>query len=194
MMKSFLFSPHSIEKNPELFTEAYHNLNQLRLCEKLDNIIRENKIIKSKRQPKNLKQILTRAKFETQNITSVEGVTKCNKKRCKVCDILIEGKSFKFKHIPIEFEVKRNLTCTSKNVIYVMRCDKCKDEYIGSTQQLNHRVHVALHRILFVSKHIYEYSKGQFHIMPLYQTDNYSNIQIKEQHLIDKYKPLLNRT
>ena len=25
--------------------------------------------------------------------------------------------------------------------------------------------------------------------MPLYQTDNYSNIQIKEQHLVDKYKP-----
>ena len=85
--------------------------------------------------------------------------------------------------------------------MYVMRCDKCKDEYIGSTQQLNHRV--ALHRsniklpqnrILFVSKHIYECSKGQFHIMPLYETDNYSNIQIKEQHLTDKYKPSLNRT
>ena len=54
-MKSFLLSPHSIEKNPELFTEAYQNLNQIRLCEKLDNIIRENEIIKSKRQPKNLK-------------------------------------------------------------------------------------------------------------------------------------------
>ena len=57
-------------KTPELFTEAYQNLNQLILCEKLDNIIRENKIIKSKRQPKNLKQILTRAKFETKDITS----------------------------------------------------------------------------------------------------------------------------
>ena len=58
-----------------------------------------------------------------------------------------------------------------------------------------HRSNIKLpqNRILFVSKHIYECSKGQFHIMPLYQTDNYSNIQIKE-HLIDKYKPLLNRT
>ena len=77
-----------------------------------------------------------------------------------------------------------------------MRYYKCKDEYIGSIQQLNHRV--ALHksniklpqnRILFISKHIYECSKRQFHIMPLYQTDNDSNIQIKEQHVIDKYKP-----
>ena len=47
--------------------------------------------------------------------------------------------------------------------------------------QLNHRV--ALHksninipqnRILFVSKHIFECRNGNFHIMPLYQSDSYS--------------------
>ena len=128
-------------------------------------------------------------------------VKKCNDRRCKVCEILIEGKVFKFKNCHTEFEVKRNFTCNSKNVVYVIQCDRCKEEYIGSTQQLNHRV--ALHksnikipqnRILFVSKHIYECSNGHFHIMPLYQSDNYSLLTIKEQYFIDKFKPSLNRT
>ena len=73
---------------------------------------------------------------------------------------------------------------------------------IGSTQQLNHRV--ALHksnikipqtRKLCVSKHIYECSNGHFHIMPLYQSDNYSRLtEIIEKHFVDKFKPSFNRT
>ena len=108
---------------------------------------------------------------------------------------------FQFKHSGINFEIKRNLTCTSKNVVYVIQCDECKEEYIGSTKQLNQRI--SLHksniklpqnRVLFVSKHIFECSKGNFKVMPIYQTDDYSMITIKEQSFIDKHKPMLNRT
>ena len=131
-------------RNPELFTEAYNHLNNLRMDDKLNDILNNTKVIKSKRQPNNLKQILTHAKFSQTNNDENYEVKKCNDRRCKVCEILIEGKIFKFKNCQTEFEVKRNFTCNSKNVVYVIQCDSCKEEYIGSTQQLNHRV--ALHK------------------------------------------------
>ena len=86
-------------------------------------------------------------------------------------------------------------------MINVILCENCKEEYIGCTQSLNHRV--ALHksniklqhnRNLFVSKHIFQCSNGNFKIMPIYQTDDFSNITLKEQYFIDKFKPSLNRT
>ena len=187
--------------NPEIFNEAYKNLNQLRMSERMENILNETKLVKSKRQPKNLKKILTCAKFEMNDDSTLEGVSRCKNKRCKICDILIEGRNFKFKHSASNFEIKRNLTCTSKNVVYVLQCDNCKEEYIGSTKQLNHRI--SLHksniklpqnRILFVSRHIFDCSEGNFKVMPIYQTDDYSMITIKEQLFIDRYKPMLNRT
>ena len=115
---------------------------------KLNDILNNTKVIKSKRQPNNLKQILTHAKFSQTNNDENYEVKKCNDRRCKVCEILIEGKVFKFKNCHTEFEVKRNFTCNSKNVVYVIQCDRCKEEYIGSTQQLNHRV--ALHKTVIL--------------------------------------------
>ena len=187
--------------NPEIFNQAHKGLENLRADQKLNQILNERQIIKSKRQPKCLKQLLTRAYFSNNEHSNTFGVTKCNNKRCKVCDIIIEGPTFKFKNSSILFHIKRNLNCSSKNVIYVILCENCKEEYIGCTQSLNHRV--ALHksniklshnRNLFVSKHIFQCSKGKFKIMPIYQTDNYSDITLKEQDFIDKFKPLLNRT
>ena len=39
--------------------------------------------------------------------------------------------------------IKSDLSCNSKNVIYLITCDKCKDEYIGSAEdfKLRFRVH-----------------------------------------------------
>ena len=171
------------------------------MSERMENILNETKLVKSKRQPKNLKKILTCAKFDMKDDSTLEGVSRCKNKRCKICNILIEGRNFKFKHSTSIFEIKRNLTCTSKNVVYVLQCDNCKEEYIGSTKQLNHRI--SLHksniklpqnRVLFVSRHIFDCSEGNFKVMPIYQTDDYSMITIKEQLFIDRYKPMLNRT
>ena len=51
--------------------------------------------MKSQSQPKNLKTILISSTFG-ENTT--QGVIKCNNKRCKMCDITIEGKSYTFKN------------------------------------------------------------------------------------------------
>ena len=88
--------------------------------DKLNDILNSTKVIKSKRQPNNLKQILTHAKFSQTNHDENCEVKKCNDRRCKVCEILIEGKVFKFKNGHTEFEVKRNFTCNSKKKMVFM--------------------------------------------------------------------------
>ena len=45
-----------------------------------------------------------------------------------------------------------------------------------------------------VSKHPYECSQGEFKIMPKYQTNDYTLLQIRENKFIDKFKPKLNKT
>ena len=37
-------------------------------------------------------------------------------------------------------------------------------------------------------------SQSEFKIMPIYQTNDYTLLQIKEKKFIDKFKPKLNKT
>ena len=52
------------------------------------------KFLNSKRQPKNLKKILTKARFDSEPINPE--VRKCNGKKCGLCTHLIDGSSFQF--------------------------------------------------------------------------------------------------
>ena len=72
------------------------------------------KIIKSKRQPPNLKKILTKAKFAEQASRTSHKVFKCTCANCALCDYLAEGHSFNFKGKI--FSVKETMSCEVKNV------------------------------------------------------------------------------
>ena len=155
----------------------------------------QTNIINSKQQPHNLKKILTSAYFGN---TPERGAKKCKKKRCQICHLLIEGNSFKFKNNPIPFRINRSLTCDSSNVIYVIRCENCLEEYIGCTNSLRNRT--ALHknhinneanRKQFVSKHIFECGK-KFQIAPIYQNHDYKSLLLREKRFISTYNPSLN--
>ena len=43
-------------------------------------------------------------------------------------------------------------------------------------------------RKLNVLKHLYQCSRGKFKIMPIFQTNDYTLLQIKEKKVIDKFK------
>ena len=97
--------------------------------------------------------------------------------------------------------VRLNLSCNSKNVVYVIKCNECKEIYIGSTQALNtrtslHRSSIKIedNRKLNVSKHLYQYSRGKFNIMPINQNNDYTLQQITERTFMNKFKPKLNKT
>lgn len=189
-------STHNIN-NPELFTEITKNLTILNQNNKLKNFLKNTKIIKSKRQPNNLKKMLTSSKLNKPNI---QGVTKCNKQKCGVCDIILEGKTYTFTNPHRTFKIKNNLNCTSKNVIYVLQCELCKESYIGATKNLTHRtalhksnIKITENRKLHVSKHIHTCSGGKFKIQPLYQNSDYSYLLDQEKNFIAKFKPTLNK-
>ena len=62
-----------------------------------------NQIIKSHEQPKNLKQLLTKANSEEQEQNNEPTVSKCGRLNCVICEIIITGKSFKFKNGRLKF-------------------------------------------------------------------------------------------
>ena len=43
-------------------------------------------------------------------------------------------------------------------------------------------------------KHLYQCSQGKFKILPIYQTNKYMLLQIKEKNFVDKFRPKLNKT
>ena len=50
-------------------------------------------------------------------------------------------KVFKSSRTEKTYPLRHNFTCTSKNVIYLITCTKCKKQYVGlTTQQLNTRI------------------------------------------------------
>ena len=99
------------------------------------------------------------------------------------------------------------MSCDAKNLIYVIKCKGCDEEYIGETgDTLRHRLTVhrqqirdARVRILYVSNHIANCARFQpvkFTILPLYkmQTDCVSARKMKEKRFIGLFKPKLNKS
>ena len=98
------------------------------------------------------------------------------------------------------------MTCEVKNVVYVMKCRGCDEEYIGETGNYLRR-QVTVHnqqirdpktRMLFVSEHLSlcaHQMNPKFYIFPFYKTYLHSTSlrRAKENYFIKLLKPKLNR-
>ena len=97
------------------------------------------------------------------------------------------------------------MTCDSRNLIYVVICPTCKEEYIGETgigdSKLRDRVRIYRqhirqpeHEKLKVEKHLRTCGKGNFTIFPFRQLrSNDTDLQREnEDYFIKKYKTKLN--
>ena len=87
-------------RNPDVFPVIQTNLPILGKDKMMGDILANAKIIKSNRQPKNLKQILTKAKFEDDTRDEAPKVLKCKNTKCGIWENIIEGESFTFKNGP----------------------------------------------------------------------------------------------
>jgi len=189
------YNPSNVNVFPAIKTcETY-----LRNNEQMHNALQNYNIINSKRQPKNLKRLLTSSRFDSGEISP--SVLKCNVPRCGTCNLLIEGQTYKFKN-SFEFSVKKSMNCKSKNVIYSVICANCEDFYIGQTgDELRHRITVHRQQIktanlrhLHVSKHIHRCANSSFRVFPIYQmfNDDITQREVKEKMFIELLKPKLN--
>ena len=159
----------------------------------------EIKLIISRRQPKNLKRILTRAEFVDEHQSP--SVSKCGESRCGTCELILTGKELKLSNGK-KWIIKSDMNCKSRDIIYVITCRKCDSFYVGTTENLRKRVTLHKEQIkpekyrhLAVRKHIHRYSGGLFNIMPIYECANSTRLhrEAKEQEIIKTLNPDLNR-
>ena len=149
-----------------------------------------------------MKKLLTKAKF-TNKQEHTPKVTKCKVPRCGLCKYIREECSYNFNGKI--FNVNSDMTCTVKNVIYVIECRGCNKYYIGETNNLRkrttlHNQHIRHEnlRMIPLSGHIASCSRNdpQYFMFPFYKmkTDSIIDRKEKEKYFIQKYKPELNST
>ena len=216
-----LFQPKLQPKNlePITFVTTYnpnHRFNR----HKFQNCLKhhQNKELKkaftnktpllTTRQAPNLKNILTRAKFEiniNNHIIQREvGLFNCPYAKCKyhTMGYIKSCKELQFgKH---KWSYNRKFTCDSKNVIYILICASCPSYYIGQTT--NFRQRTAKHKSDIdnpqnsnckeCTNHLKECNKNSrepfFSIYPIYYEDDSNKRQFLELRFIKKFKPVLN--
>ena len=159
------------QNNPSVFSTIKTTFEAL--CENKVVGMKDYKLIQSKRQPANLKKILTKAEFSSKPPM----VTKCGDKRCECCNHLLLSNHYVFKEVNYKFTLKSPMSCGSCNLIYVVVCFGCNGEYIEETgtnkQKLCDRVRVYRQHIrqpqyqqLKVEGHLRTCSNDQFKTFP----------------------------
>ena len=125
--------------------------------------------------------IINNVDLQATNIT-VGGSSPCNGPRCKTCSILTAGNSIRSSYFDKLYNLADNLNCNSANIIYVIRCSKCKIQYVGETRNplrermKAHRSCIKLNRDTPIGIHFNSIDHNITHlqIMPIEQlkTDN----------------------
>lgn len=78
----------------------------------------------------NLKQLLVRGKLPPR----YEGAhTSCKGPRCHTCSMTQQGSTFTSTITNKTYKHIHNTDCSSKNIIYLITCNKCKKQYVGET-------------------------------------------------------------
>lgn len=94
------------------------------------------KLVTAYTNSKNIKQLIVRSKLvnETVMAEDVGAFIGCAQPRCITCKLHASGKSqFCNEHNKTKYNIKDTIYCHSKNLIYLITCDKCKKQYVGET-------------------------------------------------------------
>ena len=107
----------------------YSTIKPLVNCLKNNNVsgFHNINLMQSKHQPLNLKNALIKVEYGEV----LSGTFNRSDKRCECCNYLLINDHYSFKSVPISFKLKNRFTCFICNLIYVVICDKYKEEYIG---------------------------------------------------------------
>lgn len=184
-------------RNPNVTRTVKHLNEVLKTDETFSKIFEKQKFINSKRQPKNLRRILTKSNFTEKTDYKV---TKCQDPRCGTCPYIKTGQKFNFSGK--EFTINNNMSCQTRNLIYVITCSGCGELYIGETgNTLRERIRIHKQHInspeyrkIKLSEHLDVCGKKSFTVFPFYKMCecNTSERREKEKHFIRIYKPKLN--
>lgn len=195
--------PFVLTHNPghrNMVEVAKNSIAILHKSTKMRDLIKPSDILQSKRQPRNLKKILTRAKFDTSDKRN-QVVSKCGDTRCGTCKHIKEGHSLTLKNGKV-IKPNSDLNCKSRNLIYCITCPTCLENYIGQTgNALSERVRVHRQQIrspetrnIPLSEHLDNCGKGHFWIFPFYKMSELTTSKriSKEDFFVKMFNPSLN--
>ena len=100
----------------------------------------EEKIILGYRRPKNLRDLLVRARLNTTiaqtgtNKKTGKISNPCDNRKCRYCPLLDKTGRIKSTYTGRDYVTKYNVTCKSNNIIYCITCKKCRIQYVGQTK------------------------------------------------------------
>ena len=145
------------------------------------------------RQAPNLERFLCKSKF--MSVEQHLHVNSCGK-NCICCPYLLKASSYLFKRVNKVFFLKNNFNCESRNLIYVVICQGCQEEYIGETGCLvKERISVCRQHIrqpqyqqMKVLEHLRFCSNGDFQMFPFLQIKQENKLLRKayEDYFIDR--------
>ena len=198
--------------NPDVLDTVRRGLDILAPSERMTTVMKDKSVVAARRQPRNLKSLLFKPRFDTRTDSAKGGVLPCKKdpnrgitrgRPCKCCDYLQECSTITFKGSDTPFEIRHNFTCDTRNVIYALTCSGCGDNYIGKTErEVRDRCgdyRNAIDNRNFkqgVHEHISECGNGQFVFTPFFKihdnTRDSQTILSYETLFIKRYRPRLN--
>ena len=90
------------------------------------------------RRPKNIRDLLVRAKLNPPAPPTNAMNTKCNKSRCKCCHEMVTCTKFKSKTTGRQYNIRAEITCKTRNLVYLISCKRCGLQYVGETENALH--------------------------------------------------------
>ena len=140
----------------------------------MSNHSQSKKLVNSMTQPPYLSRLLCRSKFETQHKNHQ---VKNSQKNCVSCPYLLKASLYKLKRVNKYFLLTNSFKCESSNLVYVVICQECKEEYIGETGYLVkerediYRKHIRQpkYQQLAVEEHLRTCVDGRFHMFPFFK-------------------------
>ena len=88
------------------------------------------------KKQKNIRETLIRAKVPpafSRPKRKVPGMKKCN--RCVYCSYVTTGDHAKSTASDYHHQITQEVNCTTSNVVYLITCEKCKEQYVGETDR-----------------------------------------------------------
>ena len=125
---------------PNIYKVLRHKQPILHSTERLHEIFKETPVVAYRRSP-NLRDILVRAKLQSP-ATAIQpnhsfGTFRCKSKHgCLTCPHIDNARTnYTFNNTGEVREIKQQMTCKSKNLIYMIERKRCKKQHIGETKR-----------------------------------------------------------
>ena len=88
----------------------------------------------------NIHKLLISSKINVNKNNNIKNNTvfrskRCNNANCKACNYLIETTYFISNVTKRRYNLLSNLNCKSKNIIYLITCSACYNQYVGQTSR-----------------------------------------------------------